>query len=214
MEEISVQPQTEEKNERLYLVTEGGAHTVEYFHNNGVYPFAVVFDANKFREIVPYLTKDDEILVIIKGLTDFSMSEIYALLNDIKENEGKLQSITVMSNINLGKIPAPYYLYSGDLFYGTLKEVRNGKITDLIETPKELIDGDKKSKVTKKDKLVKVTETIPEERSINAVLSTYKKYSKRGVIVTIYGSTSKEADPSYELDSLTEKILIVDLFQK
>jgi hypothetical protein len=199
--------------ERLILICEGGAHTVEYFHKNGVFPGAVVLVATKFREMVPYLTKDDEVLVVIKGLTDFSMAEIYALLNDIEESRDKLKGITVMSNINLGKISSPYYLYSGDLFYGTVKEVKNGRHSDVSIAVDPTTLTEKKVKPSKKDKVAELKAKTPEIRSINAVISGYKKYDKRDVKFTIYGSNAKEVEPTHEIDGLTQKLIAVDLYK-
>ena len=53
--------------DRLIVICEGGVHTVEYLHRNGVYPGAMLIEPGKFQEISPYLTKDDDILLLIKG---------------------------------------------------------------------------------------------------------------------------------------------------
>ena len=54
--------------DRLILICEGGIHTVEYLQRNGIFPGALVIEPNRFKDMTPYLTKEDEILLIIKGL--------------------------------------------------------------------------------------------------------------------------------------------------
>ena len=56
---------------------------IEYFHHNGVFPAAAILSPMKFKQVAPYLTKDDEILIVIKGLTDFKLSEVYQLFKDL-----------------------------------------------------------------------------------------------------------------------------------
>lgn len=191
--------------ERLVLICEGGAHTVEYFHNNKVFPGAVVFDALKFREMAPYLGKEDEILVVIKGLTDFTLAEVYSLLDDIATNKEKVKDITILSNINLGKVQFNYFLYVGDLFYGALKEVLDGKVHDF-STDEEAQKGKRKKG---KDKLEKPKDALAE----NTVMGRYKKYSRNEVRFQIYGRKPKEFDPTFELDAVTDKVVKVDLFK-
>jgi hypothetical protein len=203
----------EANEKRLILITEGAAHTVEYFHKHKVYPNSVVFEATKYREMSPYLTKDDEVLVVIKGLTDFTMSEIYALLNDLEESEEKLRSVTVLSNVDLGKISSSYYLYSGDLFYGTVKEVINGKVYDIVPASDEESKDTKKGKKSKKDKQATQTEKPVEVMSVNSVLLPYKQYNKKDVQFKVYGSNKKIALPSHALDNLTSKLVNIDLFK-
>lgn len=203
--------------DRLVLICEGGAHTVEYFHKNGVYPSAVVFNATKYREMIPYLTENDEVLVLVKGLTDFTLQDIYAMLNDILDTGRKLKSVTVMSNIHLGKIPSPYYLYSGDLFYGEVKKVENNKVMDL--TPEDIYieeseGSNEVEKVSKNKKNVKSKSMQGDKRSINGVIKRYTKYNKRNTKITIYGSNVREVESTEEVDEIVDKLIKVDLFNK
>jgi hypothetical protein len=203
-----------EEQKRLVLICEGGAHTVEYFHKNKVFPGAVVFSANKFREIAPYLTKNDDILIVIKGLTDFAMVDIYALLNDIAEMDmrSKLHDVLIMSNIDLGVVSEPYYLYSGDLFYGEVKEVNKGKVYDIVDPNEDVSQKEKKSIFGKKKKVSEVNKKLSEMSVINSVVSRYKVYSKRDIKFTIYGSDKKTVEPMHEIDNIASKIVNVDIF--
>lgn len=198
-----------EENKKLILICEGGAHTVEYFHKNRVYPHSIVLTTTKFKEMMPYLTKDDEVLVIIKGLTDFSMVEIYALIKDLEDSQEKISGFTVMSNIELGKIPTPYYLYEGDLFYGGVKQVVNGKQSEILTDEDSTKTKKKKSKNATKERLSKNSN---DKVSTNAVIDGYKIYNKRDIKFQVYGSERREYKPNAEVDSLVGKIVNVDLF--
>lgn len=199
--------------DRLILICEGGAHMVEYFIKNGVYPAAVVFNAKRYSDMVPYLTERDEVLLVINGLTDFTLRDIYSMLNDMLLTGRKLKSVTVMSNIHLGSIPTFYYLYSGDLFYGDVKRVENNKVMDLKPEDYELAGIDHNEKMLKSKKNAKSSGTDGQKNSINAVMSRYKKYNQK-VRIQIYGSAVKEVTPpDYEEESLLSKIILIDLFK-
>lgn len=197
--------------ERLILITEGYAHMVEYFHRNKVYPNAVVFKADNFKELSPYLTAEDEILVVIKGATDFTLAEIYALLNNLDEVRDKVKDITIMSNLYLGKIPHSYVLYEGDLFYGGIKNVKNGK----VEVTSEDEDGERKKKGLFSFKRKKSDKSLKskDSNSNNAVMQRYKKYNNRSVNCLIYGMESRKVEEYSEGDNLAQKIINIDLFK-
>ena len=137
--------------DRLIVICEGGVHTVEYLQRNGVFPAAMVLEPKKFQDMSPYLTIDDDILLIISGLTDFTMSDIYNLLSQFKEYENRFKRVTILTNIPLGVIPYDYYLYSGDLFYGSVIKVSNNKKYELdsngnVETQKKSFFSKKSEK--------------------------------------------------------------------
>lgn len=196
-----------EKN--LTLICEGQVHTIEYMHNNRVYPKTVVFDCSKFKEIAPYLGKSDEVLVVINGATDFSLSMIYSLLRDLENIESKLANVTVLSNIDLGKIQTPYYLYKGDLFYGDVVKVVKGKRIEDEAT------ADKKDRGTLKSLLrgKKVKEDVVDgkkELKVNEVMAHFLSYNKP-VKIMIHGITKREQ--KVVKDEYAEKIIDIDLFK-
>lgn len=197
----------EEKN--LILVCEGQVHTIEYMHKNKVYPKTVVFDCSKFKEIAPYLGKSDEVLVVINGATDFSIAMIYSLLRDLENIESKLAGVTVLSNIDLGKINTPYYLYKGDLFYGDVIKMVKGKPIekeDVTVTKKD--KGVLKSLLSKRGKEVE-TVTDKEEFKVNEVMAHFLSYN-RPVKVMIHGITKREQKVIN--DEFAKKIIDIDLF--
>lgn len=178
---------------KLIVICEGQAHMLEYLINNGVYPSVAVLDALKLREIAPYLTPYDDIMVIIKGLTDFTMSEVYTLISDLKEFEKEVKSINIFSNIYLGDIDFTYYLYSGDLFHGEHKEVIKGKVVK-VQAKKERDKNDKS-----------------DSKSESAFILTYKKYNRKNVKLKIHGRNPYKDLPA--VDALEGSLVLVDIFK-
>lgn len=201
------------QKKRLVLVTEGDAHMMEYFIKNGVYPGALILTPSKFKEIVPYLTSNDDVLIVVKGLTDFSLAEVYMLIDDLADSEDKLYNATVLSNVDLGVTALPYYFYEGDLFYGAVRKVRMGKYSPYITNETE--SEQPSNKKSKKDKKVKQQQKIIDNKTINPVMSRYKVYNKLDTKLMIYGS---EKSNTIEVDSsddyLKDKIIIIDAFSK
>jgi hypothetical protein len=115
----------------FYLICEGGIHTVAYFHGHNVYPDKVIFDTRKVRDYVPYFDAEDDILILIHGLIQWSMSEVFALMHDVS-GAVNFKSLRVLSDIDFKKTPIPYEKYSGDLFTATTKEKNSkGKIVEV-----------------------------------------------------------------------------------
>lgn len=195
---------------RLVLITEGNVHTVQYFHNNGVYPSVIILDILKFTRALPYMSKDDDVLLVIQGLTDFTLAGIYSLFKEFENNKDTVKNITILSNVYLGVIPYTYYLYSGDLFYGKIKKVENGKVKELIEDNVDGID-DKKKKKSKGEEVIPV-----EQLKNNSVISRFKKYNYKKVKFIIYDKDEpfyggKPIKYDYE-HNLFNKLVDIDLF--
>lgn len=196
--------------DKLMVICDGGAHTVEYLHKNGVFPSAIMIDTKKFQEVSPYLTKNHDILLIISSLTDFTMSEIYGLLAKFDENKEKFKRVTILSNVPLGAISYEYYLYSGDLFYGIVKKVVNKKIYDLDDNGNVIED---KKGLFNKNKVVQTR---------NPIMFQFKKYNDRKVRILVYGITEpvekkelrEQELKKAELKDLeyVKKIKLVDVF--
>ena len=190
--------------DRLIVICEGGVHTVEYLPRNGVFPAAMVLEPKKFQDMSPYLTKDDDILLIISGLTDFTMSDIYNLLSKFKEYENRFKRVTILTNIPLGVIPYDYYLYSGDLFYGSVIKVSNNKKYEL--------DSNGNVETQKKSFFSKKSEEVVENK--NPITFQFKKYNDRKVKLMIYGKRDKEIVETISHYEYEDKIKVVDLFSK
>lgn len=191
--------------DRLIVICEGGVHTVEYLHRNGVYPGAMLIEPGKFQEISPYLTKDDDILLIIKGLTDFTMTSIYGLLAKFDEYKNKFKRVTILTNIPLGAVSYDYYLYTGDLFYGSVKKVINKKVYDL-DSNGNIVENQKKFTFSKKKDNYKL--------EYNPIMTQFKKYNNKKVRIMIYGKMSMtEPNISTALE-YEEKVKVVDLYNK
>ena len=190
--------------ERLIVICEGGLHTVEYLQRNGVYPAAMVIEPSKFQDMSPYLSEDDDILLIIKGLTDFTMASVYGLLNKFKEYQEKYKRVTIMTNIPLGNVDFDYYLYEGDIFYGNVQLVSGKKKVD-IDVNGGLMDAQKKSLFSKGGPVKAV--------NFNPIMYQYRRYNNKRVKLMIYGKVAMN-DPvvtsSYDYE---EKVKVVDLYK-
>lgn len=185
--------------ERLILICDGGVHTLEYIHKHKIYPGIVIFDINKFQEIVPYLHNEDEILLIIKGLTDFKMSEVYALLKKFQENEDKVKSITILSNITLGVIPYEYYLYEGDLFFGNVK----------------LISGNEEYQIDEKGNIVESKGMFRRRHknlTYNPISHKFRKFNDRTIRSVFYGNKVGQLERKEE-DEIIKNIILVDIYK-
>lgn len=199
---------------RLVLIAEGSVHTVQYFHNNGVFPSVVVLDTQKFTRALPYMSKEDDILLVIHGLTDFTLAEVYALLKEFENNKDSVGKITIMSNVYLGVIPYTYYLYTGDLFYGSVKRVEHGKVYNVEEEELDIDVGDKRKNKKHRDK----SEIPMDERKNNSVIEPFKKYNCKKVKFLIYDKDVpfyKGKALSYNAeDDLFNKLVDIELFEE
>lgn len=185
---------------RLIVICEGGEHTVEYLNRNGIYPDMMMFNTVYFRRMLPYLQENDEILIVIKGLTDFNLTDIYTLVSDIREMTNRVKSVRILSNIRLGAVNFSYYLYTGDLFYGTVQEVVNGKLQDIQDSTDKKVKKGKKASVE------------PTTVKRNRVISQYALYNDKNTKYTVYGeegiiasSSSDESPVAVDWEELHKK---------
>lgn len=203
------------KLERLILVAEGGVHTLEYITSNGVIPNKALLDITKFGDILPYIEVCDDILLIINGLTDFTLADIYGFLNICKNNKNKIGRLTVLSNVMLGTIDTEYYFYTGDLFYGGVSRVVRGKIV-RDETLEEVSEDTKKSgafSIFRKNKS-QLQENTGDNRSKNTVAFRYKVYNCRNVKVQIYGKEKTSKEESKNARNVSQRVKTINLFEK
>lgn len=200
----------ESKEKRLVLIAEGEAHMVEYFHKNKVYPTSIVMNLSKLRELLPYLDKNDDILIVIRGLTDFTLTEVYTCIRDITEVGDKLHSVKILSNIDLGKVDLPYYQYEGDLFYGEVKQKVKGKLLDLNEEGKPMTKKEKAQleKTLNKQKKEGGTKKV---LKVNPIMKQYKKFSDPSVRFKLYGTPVKTEILDNEEIKILNRIVQVDM---
>ncbi len=184
----------------LTLICDGQIHTLQYLHNNGVFPKSIVLEHTKLRELVPYLTDEDELLILVNGLTDFTMSSLYSFIQTAEELRDKLKGITILSNIPLGVVDFDYYLYSGDLFYGTVKKVIDNKVYDLDENGNLLENRRGKLKVREIDE------------GKNPISFRFKKFNDNTVKLMVYGKTTFTPFIGDELEYESE-VISIDLYE-
>lgn len=191
--------------DRLIVICEGGIHTVDYLQKNGVFPAAMVIEPSKFQDMSPYLSEDDDVLLIIKGLTDFTMASIYGLLNKFREYESKIKRVTILTNIPLGNIDFDYYLYEGDIFYGNVQLVSGKKKMD-IDINGDVLEAQKKFAFSKKGP--------PKAVDFNPIMFQFKKYNNKRVKLMIYGKVAMNDPVSTSQVAYEEKVRVVDLYNK
>ena len=109
-----------------------------------------------------------------------------------------------MTDIPLGVIPYDYYLYSGDLFYGSVKKVSNNKVLELDSNGN--VDTNKKGLFLKKQ-----TEVVENK---NPITFQFKKYNDRKVKLMIYGKMNSDKVEPVSVFEYEDKIKLVDLFSK
>lgn len=206
MSEVKNNLDVSEVEDRLVVICEGGVHMVEYLHRNEIFPHLVVFRPQYFREMIPYLTEKDEVLVIVKGLTDFSMNDVYTLINDIEELGQSLKSVRLVSDVWLGKIPFKYFLYHGDLCYGKMELIENGNKKEVTIDNKKI-----KTKKTNKKEYDNDRNT-PTLVSKNALFLRYSLYNQR-VKFRIYDKPKDGKISEYiDYDITVNKLLNVNLY--
>lgn len=204
MEENNV-PQTNPQKE-LCVICEGGIHTAEYLYRNGVIPSKVVLNLESFKEALPTFTGEVEFLCIIRGMIDFTYAGFYALMRDYYAMKGSYENFTVISNLELGNVDFPYYLYSGDLFYGSVVEVFKGKRTPVVA------EGD--SKKTAKKKGGKKSSSSVEDMIINPVMSRFKVYTGSKNPIGVFGAELREPPkPDPALKQYFTAVKVVDYFK-
>lgn len=217
MEDITNVKQVEVKKfKRFILICEGGPHTIEYMINNGVIPNSIILDTSKFNEILPYLSVEDDILLLIKGLTDFTLTDIYGLINVFKQNSSKLGRVTILSNINLGKVDLDYYFYTGDLFYGSVYKVVNGKrivINDEDKGRETKTEEKGLRGLFKKEKRTDKNQNKPDKFAKNAVANAYKVYNCKDVKVQIYSKDKKAVESPKSKDGVLERVKAINLYE-
>lgn len=202
-------------NETLTIITEGGRQMIAYLLSNNVKADTFILETVKFQEFLPYTTKDDKILLIVKGLTDFTMVEIYNIVNKILEVEEAKKNLVIMSNIDLGKIQVPYYLYSGDLFYGDVELVDSGK-TYKLDAQGQIRKDTESRNIFDKIARKQVDEINKHKTRINPIMAKFTKFDTKRPLkkgrMYIYDAVTQPDIPYKEPDEFN-KIVAVDLFK-
>ena len=192
----------------LIVISEGDFHMLKYLRANGVSPKSFVTNCVKFRELKPYISNDDTLLVIIKGFTDFTMLDVYALMNDIETVKSKIKRVVVMSNVDLGNVKFEYYRYYGDLFYGSVKHIIGGKEVDTSK-----VTGDSEGSLSKKKKKKKGVDIKSVNSVVNPVMESFKEFNDMKIKVSYYG-VQPRTNENYYSDKLDRnRIVEVDLFK-
>lgn len=108
---------------RLTVLAEDAELTVAYLKSKGVHPHQLITKLNCFKRVLKSLGSDDDLLIIVHGLTSFKLSVLYNFLSEFKTETCGVRLIC-LSDILFDNFPISYYLYSGDLFLSSITEVR------------------------------------------------------------------------------------------
>jgi hypothetical protein len=174
---------------------------------NKVVPSTCIFSLKELVAVYPSLTEEDDILLVIKGLTDFTLQDIYGIINLLTAPTSQVGRVTIVSNVDLGYIGVDYYFYVGDLFYGNLYKVVNGKRYELESTGKQKPNGKGKNK---KD----LTLETDDKFTKNRLFDRYKVYLGKDANMGFYENEVNFAiETVQEVDEKTlSRIKTINLF--
>lgn len=110
----------------LVAILEGGKPTLEYLKQNDIIPDTVFYDFSEFEEYSMYFPEDTDILLLIKGMTDYTKVKVYDLIDVLNALENK-KSLIIATNVDLGKLSVKSYFYFDDPLDGAFVEVPAGK---------------------------------------------------------------------------------------
>ena len=104
----------------------------QYLARNGLYPTLLLYNSGDLIERVPTADEDTLIMVIIHGLSRFSMGELDRLFDELRTAAGQCATVVILSDI---AFKTPYFIktgiqfveYDGDLFFGRYTFYENNK---------------------------------------------------------------------------------------
>jgi hypothetical protein len=113
------------KGKSLTLIADGGIQTIGYFLDNNIFPDVVITDLAIIPNLIPYLPRETDVLLIVNNATDFTFYSLNVMVDKLVNSNG-IASVTVMSNVELGDLGSAYYLYKGKPLTGVVKYVADG----------------------------------------------------------------------------------------
>lgn len=192
---------------RLFIVIEGTPHDVQYFFNHGVYPNTFILDPSRLAEVLYTIQPEDDILFIVKGLTHFSLREVYETSALLEQVQDKVNSVVILTNVALGTLAMEYYTYKGDLFYGDVFKTEKGKLIQIFE------EGDNSKLRGKTEKIERKKPNPQVLHYENPLLKGYKQYRQSNQNLSILGknldTVEEKAGNQYTHE---EKLIILDIF--
>lgn len=120
------------KGESLTMIVDGGLQTAGYFVQQGISPDVVITDLALISDLLPYLPMGTDVLVVVNNATDFTLYTLNTVVQKLVESSF-ISSVTVISNINLGALCIPYYIYKGRPLSGEVEYVKGGERISLFK---------------------------------------------------------------------------------
>lgn len=108
----------------LYFITDGDIHSVVYLMQNGIYPDKYALETESFKDQAPFVTSDDEVIVLVQGFVRWTLTRLKMLIELLEQSCAKF---TIYSTVEL-PINTKYTRVSGDLVYGVYREYENRKM--------------------------------------------------------------------------------------
>lgn len=109
----------------LYVMTDSGVYSILYLYQNGVYPDRYGTSQECLKNVLPFISDTDEMVVITQGLIDWNYVKLFNLVQEL--NTVKFASFRIFSTIELPRKDFDYILVQGDLFYGKYIDIKKGK---------------------------------------------------------------------------------------
>lgn len=169
----------------LVAILEGGRPTLAYLVQNNIVPDTVFYDFSDFEDYSSFFPDDTDILILIKGMTEYTKVKLYDLLDVIKGLENK-KSLTLATNVDLGILSVDSYYYFDDPLEGAFVKVPAGKTYDSVS-------GKRKRGLLTAFVNYNDENTVPEENGLE-----YKR---------------EYLNPDVEEDSFVNKLHKVDFFK-
>lgn len=103
----------------LYFITDSDVHSVVYLLQNHIYPDKYALETESFKELAPFVTPDDEVIVLVQGFVRWTMVRLTQLIELLEQ--ANIKGYTVYSTIEIN-IKTKYTKVDGDLVFGTYKD--------------------------------------------------------------------------------------------
>lgn len=169
----------------LVAILEGGRPTLDYLMQNNIIPDQVFYDFSEFKDYSIYFPDDTDLLILIKGMIDYTKVKVYDLIDVIKSIENK-KSVTLATNVDLGVLSVNSHFYFDDPLEGAFVQVPAGKKVESVA-------GKRK----------------------RGLLTAFVGYNDKSVVPEEYGLEYQREylEPDAEECEFVEKIYNVDFFK-
>ena len=97
----------------FYLICDGGKHTIAHLWKRGIYPDKVIFSEFYLKDEAPYLTEEDDVLILVHGLTDLTQTFVHKAISILQNTKANLLLLT---DVPFENVTIPIESYRSDIF--------------------------------------------------------------------------------------------------